>query len=146
MKRSLALTLIFGSIAVAMTTFAGCHSGPKIVPVSGIVLIDGKPLTYGFVQVVPEGYRAATGKIGADGRFTLTTTASNDGCIVGVHSLAVIANESLGPTKQKWHAPKLYASPTTSGLTATVNGPTNDLQINLTWNGKQPFIEEFGKE
>ena len=131
--------------AAALTALAGgCDRGPKVVPVSGQVLIDGRPLTKGFVRVVPAGYRAATGETGPDGRFTLTTTAAGDGCAVGTHPAAVIGNETLvGQNAQRWHAPKKYLDPATSGLAVTVDGPTDALTIELTWGGGQPFVEKF---
>lgn len=113
---------------------------------SGIVLIDGAPLTHGFVQVAPAGFRPASGPIGSDGRFTLTTLKEGDGCVVGTHPVAVIATESLGPSGQKWHAPKQYAAQDTSGLKVTIDGPTSDLKIELTWAGGKPFVEQFNKE
>lgn len=123
-----------------------CNKGTKIVPVSGQVLIDGQPLTHGFVQVQPAGYRAASAKIGPDGRFTLTTHDNNDGCAVGTHPVAIIGLETLGPSSQKWHAPKEYSVAETSGLTVNITGPTNDLKIELTWNGGKPFIERSSPE
>jgi hypothetical protein len=137
--RAAAAALLAVSLALA-----GCDSKPKLVPVSGRVLVDGQPLTTGVVQVVPAGYRAASGKIGPDGRFTLTTSAEGDGCVIGTHQAAVVAHETLGPGAQKWHAPKKYIDPTTSGLSVTVDGPTTDLTINLSWDGGKPFVERFG--
>ncbi|CAN5251857.1 hypothetical protein BH11PLA2_BH11PLA2_30310 [soil metagenome] len=127
---------------------AGCDSGTKLVTVSGIVLIDGQPLTHGVVQVAPNGHRAAFAPIGKDGRFTLSTgpNSTGDGVIPGTHRVAVIAHETLGPGSQKWHAPKKYLSVETSGLTITVDKSTNDLVINLTWDGGKPFIETGSKE
>src|SRR3954453_660077 len=88
--------VVGATLAAAFLAVVGCGGGgPKIVPVSGIVLIDGQPLTYGHVQVIPTGWRPAPGRIGGDGRFTLTTTASGDGCAVGTHPVAVLAGESV---------------------------------------------------
>jgi len=43
----------------------GCSDGrPDRVPVSGQVLIDGKPLTCGGVTFIPDGHRASHGTIG----------------------------------------------------------------------------------
>ncbi len=134
------------ALAALLLSTAGCVRGPRIVPVSGQVLIDGKPLEHGFVQVIPEGYRAASGKIGPDGRFQLTTFAPNDGCAVGSHPATVIGVETINPTSQRWHAPKKYADPATSGLTVTIEGPTDSLTIKLTWDGGKPFVEHFSKE
>lgn len=125
---------------------AGCSGGPRIVPVSGQVLIDGKPLPHGFVQVVPEGFRPASGKIGPDGRFQLTTLQENDGCVVGEHPVAVIGVETINPQSQRWHAPKTYTDPTRSKLTVSIEGKTTDLTINLTWAGGKPFVEHYSKE
>jgi hypothetical protein len=120
----------------------GCGDGrPSRVPVSGRVLIDGKPLTFGYVRLVPENARAATAQIKPDGRFTLKTFEEGDGAVLGTHPIMIQAAERLTETKQRWHAPKKYANPKTSGLTATIDGPTDSLLIELTWDGGRPFIE-----
>ena len=135
-------------LAVALLTVAGgCSDGrPKRVPVSGQVLIDGKPLAFGVVQVIPANDRPATGKLDSEGRFQLTTFDTNDGCVSGVHKVAVIANESMGARAQKWHAPKKYIDSANSGLSINVSQPTDSLKIELTWSGGQPFVEQFDAE
>lgn len=121
----------------------GCSDGrPAMVRVSGTVTIDGEPMTYGFVRMVPEGGgRAATGRIGTDGRFAMATYENSDGVVPGTHLVEIISNESISDTKTKWHAPKLYSSRKTSGLTYTIEEPTDNLEIRLTWDGGKPFIE-----
>ncbi len=132
--------------AVGFSLLAGCDSKPKLAKVSGIVLIDGQPLTHGFVQVAAKGFRPASAKIGPDGKFTLSTSEDGDGVIPGTHPVAVVATESLGPGSQKWHAPQKYADTSTSGLNITIDGATTDLKIELTWAGGKPFVEKFNKE
>ncbi len=123
----------------------GCGNGrPDRFPVSGQVLIDGKPLEHGFVQIMPKDGRAASGKIGPDGKFQLTTYEPNDGCLPGKHIVTVIAKEETGPHSRRWHAPKKYMDPTTSGLTADITEPTDSLKIELTWDGGKPFEEKDG--
>jgi hypothetical protein len=120
----------------------GCSDGrPTRVPVSGRVLIDGKPLTLGSVMFVPKGDRPSSGTIDKDGRFTLTCFDKEDGAVVGTHRIAISAVEQVGPGAQKWHAPKKYVDYSKSGLTAEVTGPTNDVLIELSWDGGKPFIE-----
>ena len=127
--------VVGAALAAAFLALAGCEGGPKIVPVSGTVTIDGQPLTYGHVQVIPTGWRPASGRIGGDGRFTLTTTTSGDGCAVGTHPVAILAGESLTPETMKWHAPQKYADVSTSNLMVTISGPTDDLKIELKSEG-----------
>jgi predicted small lipoprotein YifL len=129
-------TLFGAALAAALVGLAGCGGGgPKIVPASGVVTIDGQPLTYGHIQVLPTGWRPASSRIGGDGRFTLTTTVQGDGCAVGTHPVAILAGESITPEHTKWHAPQKYADIQTSNLTVTITGPTNDLKIELKSDG-----------
>jgi hypothetical protein len=132
-------------LAVAVATLAvtaGCGDRrPARVPVSGQVLIDGKPLDYGFIRLVPEHARPATADIQPDGRFTLKTFEAGDGVVPGTHPVMILGAEVLSSTKQRWHAPKKYADPCTSGLKATIDGPTDSLVIKLTWEGGKPFVE-----
>lgn len=133
--------------ALLILATAGCGDGrPKRVPVSGRVTIDGQPLETGFIQVVPEGDRPATGKLGTGGRFTLTTYDTEDGCVLGKHLVSVAANKSLNPTTMQWFAPKKYISTATSGLTLEVTGPRDDVEIKLSWEGGKPYIEKYEPE
>lgn len=126
---------------------AGCGDGrPKRVPVSGQVLIDGVPLKHGTIQVIPEGDRAAFGKINSDGMFELTTFEEKDGCVLGKHKVAVIANETIDAKSQRWHAPKKYADPTESNLTVEITDAPKPLVIELSWDGGEPFVERFSDE
>jgi hypothetical protein len=132
---------------VAAAVVSGCSDGrPERVPVSGIVLIDGQPLTRGYIRIIPTDARAAGGEIGADGRFTLGTFEHADGCVVGMHAATVFSTEPLGGNAQRWLAPKKYADPATSGLTVDIKEATDALVINLTWAGGKPFIERFTDE
>jgi hypothetical protein len=120
----------------------GCGDGrPGRAPISGQVLIDGKPLTYGFVQFIPDNARLATGKLDEQGRFALTCFEDNDGAVVGINHVTVTAREPIGGTKVRWHAPKKYADKKTSGITQDVSDATDSLVLNLTWDGGKPFVE-----
>ena len=82
-------------------------------------------------------------QIGADGRFTLTTFVQDDGCVVGVHPVEVMSDEFITQMKTKHLVPPKYHDANTSGLTASIDGPTEHLEINLTWGGGKPYIETF---
>jgi hypothetical protein len=122
---------------------AGCtKSDRSLVPVSGKVLIDGQPLTKGFVRFVPAKGRVSSGIIQSDGAFVLTCFKEGDGAHVGPNRIEVGSTEILGPTKIKWYAPKMYSSIATSGLTMNVEEATNEALIELKWgSAKGPFVE-----
>src|SRR6185436_5848393 len=71
---------------------AGCGDGrPTRVPVSGTVLIDGKPLTFGSIMFINDTTRPAGSGIDADGRFTLSCYEASDGAIKGHHRVKITA-------------------------------------------------------
>jgi len=113
---------------------AGCDGRPSLVPVSGQVLLDDQPVTAGFIRVIPSDARAASGSIGSDGRFQLTTFEENDGCVPGTHKVTVSAFDQSG-SGTRWVAPRRYCDPATSDITATIDGPTNSLVIRLSSQG-----------
>jgi len=123
---------------------AGCSDGKPIrVPISGKVLIDGKPLTSGSIQFVPEGARPSGGAIDQDGHFVLSCYALGDGAVIGAHRVRVTAAKNISEKELRWDAPKTYSDITTSGLVVNVDAPADDVVINLTWNGGKPFVERF---
>lgn len=132
-------------VFVLVTFVGGCGDGrPPRVQVTGRVLIDNQPLTLGTIQVAPANARPAYGRIGPDGRFTLSSFGDHDGVVKGTHQVAVLATEDLDSRRCKWHAPKKYSQFDTSGLSVTIDGPTDDLLIELTWAGGAPFVETVG--
>src|SRR5262245_59599659 len=142
------------SSRVAKTVFAllllsavvGCGDGrPKRVPVSGQVLIDGKPLTHGYIQFAPGDSRASTGGLDADGHFVLTCFEMGDGAVTGKHKVSVMSQEAIGQETIKWHAPKKYANAKTSGLEQEITGPADDVKIELTWGSEQGQLVEKRK-
>lgn len=129
------------AVATLLLILAGCGQGPERVPVSGQVMIDGKPLTKGEITVAPQGKRAAFSTIDPQGHFQLTTFEPGDGTALGTHPVTVHSGEYLDPTHKHWNVPKKYANLSTSGLTITVDGPNDAVVINLSWDGGKPFVE-----
>jgi hypothetical protein len=123
---------------------AGCSDGkPTRVPVSGKVLIDGKPLTIGSIQFVPQGARPSGGAIDRDGHFVLSCYKLGDGAVIGAHRVRVTAAQNISEKELRWEAPKMYADIATSGIVVNVDAPADNVVINLTWNGGKPFVERF---
>src|SRR5262245_53639354 len=92
--RSLALVA-----SAAFLLGCGDTSRPKLGRVSGKVTYNGQPVTRGIVSFVPRGGpgaqtgQPATGEIGPDGTYTLTTFEKGDGAVLGEHTVLVLARE-----------------------------------------------------
>ena len=113
------------SLLLPCLILLGCGRGYELptAPVSGKVLVDGQPVTKGQVIFAPEGGRAATGILGPDGTFTLSTYRPNDGAVVGKHTVTVISAERAADADpedidapMRWLVPRRYSDPGTSGL------------------------------
>jgi len=140
MKRSTRLSRFLPvlSLLAFLALLAGCgQDRPECVPAAGQVFIDGQPLTAGQIRVIPSGARAASAKIDQEGRFTLTTFESGDGCVPGTHAVEITALDTTGDRMVQL-VPEKYGRADTSGLTVTVDGSTDSLRIDLTWEGQQP--------
>ena len=126
----------------------GCDNSPKRVPVTGMVMIDGKPVTSGFLRVLPDSGRAAFGEIGSDGRFTLTSSKPSDGCLPGEHLVEIVSVVPISDSSQRRLIPAIYADPAASKLKVTIPDEPTALKLELTWNGsghQGPYVEKFDK-
>ena len=133
--------VVWGLIAASALSL-GCGDGrPERVPVSGTVRIDGAPLTMGVINFVPANGRRATGDIDEQGRFSVFTYERGDGAPLGTHKVEVSSREGLSETQTRWHTPQKYASHKTSGIEVEITEATDDLAIDLTWDGGKPFIQ-----
>ena len=94
-------------------------------------------------MVIPQDERPAGGSIGPDGRFRLSTYELHDGVVIGTHAVAVRSNKHLSERDTLWLVPKKYGSPASSGLSVTIEEEVDDLMIELTWDGKKPYVEHM---
>jgi hypothetical protein len=130
LSRSIALVFLSLPFLAAW----GCGSGqavlPPLVQVKGKVTYKGQPVTKGFVHFESEGYgRNATGKLGPDGTFVLTSIKEGDGVVAGEHRVSI---EGTGKTTAKELIPKKYASPSTSKLVAEVDSEHTEFTFDLS--------------
>jgi hypothetical protein len=134
--RSKAFQFVMLSI---VSLVGGCHNNANDrVAVGGQVLIDGKPLTNGTIRFVPESGRPVSSAILADGSFRLASESVNQLSAVGVplgkYRIQVSASNVVDDSTIRWNAPARYADFRTSGLDVTIQKPTDDLVIELTWD------------
>lgn len=90
MSRALAL-----GAALALVGLAGC-GGPKIVPVSGVVKLNGEPYKGAIVSFQPVGSkgdnaegRGSSAETDENGRFTLIYDGEKPGALVGMHRVRI---------------------------------------------------------
>lgn len=141
--------LTFKSLCVVfgLAALTGCGvEKHTLVKVSGTVLLDGKPLESGSIQVVPANGRAASAQLGPGGRFTLGTYTNDDGVQAGTHKVSIVSVEELNKTSRRWNAPQEYVDIATSGLEVTIDEPRDDLEISITYRGKKPVVETYKAE
>lgn len=117
----------------------GCTGGndSSLAPATGVVLLDGKPLSKGTVITTVEKGRGARGSIGPNGEFELKTPTLGDGAEPGTHYVAVIANEMQNPESTESEArslvPLRYSSARNSGLVIEVKADgENRAELKLT--------------
>src|SRR5437870_3996017 len=83
LARAALLPLLFLSIL-------GCQSGPKVVPVKGMVTRNGQPLKRLTVNFFPEDdSRPSTTRTDDEGRFELSYDQAQKGACVGRHKIVV---------------------------------------------------------
>jgi hypothetical protein len=103
---------------------------------------DGEPMRVGVVVFTPgAGAPSARGVVDGEGRFCLGTFTSDDGAVEGPHGVAVMqpqlatgglrpapGGDVHGAASQRF-APRRYASPATSGLSAEVKSGENLVEL-----------------
>lgn len=139
------------SLAVSLATLFLCllvvHGGdqrPVRVPVSGQVLLDGKPLTHGMIVFVPQQGRASTGSLDEQGRYMLTCFDGHDGTVPGKYRVEIAADGVPAEGDPPWPVPVRYSRCTTSGLTAEITARASDVDFKLTSEGRQPAVKAPG--
>ncbi len=130
---------------ILLVTLCGCGDGrPQLAPVTGQVLLDGKPLTFGGVMFQPDKGQPATGVIGADGKFQLSTFDPGDGAAVGRNRVRVTCYEGQKAAAENPDAemalgrlliPTKYTSIDTSGIVVEVDSSGKEVTIELSSRG-----------
>jgi len=129
------------ALVLAMAGCSGAH--PELVPVTGEVYLDGKPVESAAVMFYPEGQgKPAWAHTDGTGTFKLTTYRDKDGAAVGPYKVSVtkVREEVVKPTKpvnsvaaeieaelsgskrkrEVWLIPQQYADAKASGLAFAV--------------------------
>ena len=126
-------------LGLFLISLAGC-GGTYDSSAEGVVTLDGKPLSFGWVAFHRQaGGPAAYSPIEADGTYTVRT-GSEVGLPSGDYQVTVTANEPPAQLKSKdggpmptgkQITPAWYASKAMSGLSVSVKPGSNTLNLEL---------------
>jgi len=126
-----------------LAALAGCGGGGlDLVPVSGTLRLDGRPVEDAAVMFSPvDGRPVASGTTDAQGTFRLTTT-NKPGALVGEHRVTVTKQRVTGITEEgvvapggmhvEWLIPERYSRADTSGLRVTVSPKEHEHTFDLS--------------
>src|SRR4051812_42888985 len=130
----------FVRLLVTLLFVAGCNRGPKMTPVTGKVIYNGRPLEFGVVMFQPPSGQPAQGEIQPDGTFNMSTYRLNDGVVLAKHKVRIACYESMRPgivkgpgerTLGKPLVPEKYTLFDQSGLAADVNENNHEFTFEL---------------
>lgn len=132
-------------LSFVLVGMAGC-GGPKPIPVSGKVTLDGKAVANCGVLFIPVAGQdralteLASGETDAQGQFTLNMQKGS-GAMPGNYHVTIVKQETLGMigsvpgpngVRIKWIVPRKYSTPETSGLQRTVSPQEHDFVFDLS--------------
>lgn len=126
-------------LVATLLALPGCNSGPRTFPVHGKVTYKGKPVPNGTVLFTPLTVGpTATGEIGKDGSYSLTTYKPGDGAVVGKYKVTIVAMEDMTgrlPEDRNPLPPPIipdkYSTLGTTDLTGEVNEGENTINFDL---------------
>ena len=119
----------FCPILIVTILLAGCGpTPPKLVPVTGTVIIDGQPAANIHVMFVPKtvdetvNAPSSNGLTNSEGVFTLKTADNLEGAIPGEHLVTLLDTEEERPAQGETATkpPRLAPRFATDGVTVEV--------------------------
>lgn len=134
MRASALQAFVVFSFVAFLAGMVGCNKGLTLIPVSGVVKLDGKPLAdcaVAFQSV--GGGPVASGTTDAAGHFELSTV-NRSGAVPGENRVMLTKQRYVdepGNIHYDFLTPKRYAMPDTSGLKANVSKNEHDFVFEM---------------
>lgn len=120
---------------------AGCgsRSDVKIGHVSGVVTLDGKPLSNAKVKFSPIAQgRGSYASTDSSGRYSLHYTYDQHGALIGEHTVTINSEKSDDESPKDPLLPGAYNVETK--LKANVKGGSNTINFPLSSDGQVPAM------
>ena len=89
--------LFVALVATSLIFLSGCSNGPATGTVTGVVMIDDKPIANAKVNFFPDDGRASTGTTDSEGKYELVFSRDQKGALLGSHKVT-IATETVSVT------------------------------------------------
>jgi hypothetical protein len=117
-------------LVLTFAVLAGCgdSSAYTLVPVSGVVTLDGEPVPYTNITFIPQGSTenpspgpGSAASCDDQGRYQLTTVRGEPGAVVGPHSVVIVAHgpprttsgdQDIGPRPPELFPPQFNTNTT----------------------------------
>jgi hypothetical protein len=89
---------LLATVLWAIVVCLGCGRGNvSVVPVSGVVTLDGTPVDAAYVTFMPANGRPSVGRTDGDGRYALGFTGKSKGALIGMHRVTVTTKQDAMP-------------------------------------------------
>lgn len=142
MSRGLCQSTATVALLVSLAT-AGCRK-PDIVPVSGRVTFEGKPVPQAILQFNPESRPMASGGTDAEGRYSLSTKRPGDGAYLGRHRVMIVPwRPGQGDDSAEAAAARIRPRP---DIPEPYRSATSPLSVEVTAKGPNVFDFELATE
>ena len=142
---------VITSIEILLATFTGCgQSGPKLHPVKGTVMVEGKPADKALVFMHRKNRNALTdslpfGTCNSDGVFSIETPSSGTGAEEGEYTITVFWPDMTKPEDRNGQQPDAlngaYDKVERSQIFSTVKAGVNELPAIKLSLGPKPRAE-----
>jgi len=84
-------------LVLTLVPVAGCGNGSNLVPISGTVSVDGKPVSNGKIVFHPvNGERSGSGPIRKDGSYVVSYLEMGDGLPPGQYKVSIVSDKNNG--------------------------------------------------
>ncbi len=144
----------FACVSVLLFVSVGCWGtgSPPLGAVTGIVTLDGKPVSGARVTFQPrDGGRGSVGMTDAEGKYKLNYRQGEPGAVVGLHSVSITTAERESrdkdskPSESRESIPNSYNEQTTLTAEVEPGGTEIDFPLDSKAKSMAPVVSFSGK-
>lgn len=135
---------VVAALVVGVTGCGKSGSEYQVAPVTGKVTFNGEPVPEGTVRFQPVSEAAgkagitgkpATGSVGQDGTFTLSTYGEDDGAVIGKHRVLYMPKIVIAESYEDEPTPSAYAGLVPKTDEVEIAAGPNQIEIELVKKG-----------